>query len=134
MRVGDDLILVSVATERYLVSVTYKKNKISEENSCKLRKKNSRLVSAYDERERPVGRKRVFSRDALVGAAIWHRYQQDEVRRLRFRRRRVEILPWRGRVLDDTVDMESSTQPKVISRSSMHIREKTIFFITARIA
>lgn len=90
------------------------------------------LVSAYDERERPVGRERVLSRDALVGTAIWYRYQQDEVRRLRFRRRCVEILPRRGRMFDNTIDVESSTQSKVISQSITHVvqyPEKTIFFL-----
>lgn len=70
-------------------------------------------LSAYDEGKRSVGGQRVLPRDSLVGAALWHRYQQDEVRRLRLRWRCVEILPRWRRVLNDTVDLGPSAQPKV---------------------
>jgi len=68
---------------------------------------------AHDEGERFVGGQRILSRNSLVSTAVWHWHQQNEVRRLRLRWRRVEILPWWRRVLDNTVYLESSAQSEV---------------------
>jgi hypothetical protein len=95
VRVGDDLILVSVATERYLVRfimvLSKKKNYIT-----------STVFIAHHKRKRFVRGKRKFPCNSLVRPTIWYRYIQSKIRRFRLRWRCIEVFPWWRRMLDHT--------------------------------
>lgn len=76
------------------------------------------LFSAHDKRERGVNSERVIPRDALVGAAIRDGYIPHEVRRIRIRRRRAQILPRWRRVSHYTQHMERRWRSEVRFYSS----------------
>lgn len=112
VRVGDDLILVSVATERYLVClmihtfvfwICYMEWILSYRFIC----------AAHNQREWPIDCECKLPRHALVGAAIRNGYFTYEICWFCFWWRCFALLSWRRRMPYDTGYMDKGHRTKV---------------------